>query len=239
MSTPMTHPRVSDDVSADRVNRVNREQHDDWSAPESAGRNRRSGGQVWRNIGSLRTLLARAERELAREPGAYIAVAVVHADKREEQVGRWVWAGGRQAGGQVAAMGGQVGVGDRGLRVRVHREGGRLVGSTLLRRTAGGTAAGGAPVEDGAGSRGADRIAMLEARVAGLLERLAMQDWEISALKGTIEEMGPVSVRLGNLHSRLDALEAVAHRHVEDEFFADDAVDDAEGADDESGADDA
>lgn len=212
------------------MNRVNREQHDDRSAPESAGRNRRSGGQVWRNIGSLRTLLARAERELAREPGAYVAIAVVHADKREEQVGRWAWAGARVAGGQVAGMGGRVGIGDRGLRVRVHREGGRLVGSTLLRRTAGGTAAGGAPVEDGAGARGADRIARLEAQVAGLLERVAMQDREVATLKATIEEMGPVNVCLGNLHCRLDDLEAVAHRHVEDEDFVDE---EANGDDDD------
>jgi hypothetical protein len=88
MRRAVTHQRVSVDVSVDRVNRVNRAQHGDRTDGESAVRTGKSTGQVWRNIGSLGTLLARAERELAREPGAYVAVAVVHGDKREEQSGR-------------------------------------------------------------------------------------------------------------------------------------------------------
>lgn len=217
MRTAVTHQRVSDDVSVDRVNRVNRKQHDDRAGSESAGRTGRHGGQVWLNIGSLRTLLARAERELAREPGAYVAVAVVHGDKREEQVGRWGWAGSRQAGGQVAGVGCRVGAGDRGLRVRVHREGGALLGSTLLRRTIAASEARLPSVDDTAVARDANRIAAVEAQLAALLERVAAQDREITVLKATIEEMGSVNIRMSNLHARLDDLEAVAHRHVEDE----------------------
>jgi hypothetical protein len=214
--TAVTHQRVSDDVSVDRVNRVNREQHDDRARAETAGRTGRNGGQVWRNIGSLRTLLARAERELAREPGAYVAVAVVHGDKREEQAGRWGWAGSREAGGQVAGLGARLVPGDRGLRVRVHREGGALVGSTLLRRTVAATEARLAPVDDKAAARDASRLAAMEAQLADLLARVAARDREIALLNATIEEMGPVNARMGNLHARLDDLEAVAHRHEDD-----------------------
>ncbi len=229
MKTAGTHQRVSDDVSANGVNRVNREQHGDRAASESAGRTVQSAGQVWRNIGSLRTLLARAERELAREPGGYVAVAVVHGDKREEQAGRWGWAGSRAAGAQVAGMGSRVEPGDRGLRVRVHREGGALVGSTLLRRT---VAAGAAlpSVDETAVARDANRLAAVEAQVAQILARVAAQEREIALLNATIEEMGPVTVRMSNFHVRLDDLEAVAHRHPEDE--------DGVGSDDEQDDDD-
>ena len=239
MRTAVTHQRVSDDVSVDRVNRVNREQHDDRADAESAGRTGRNGGQVWRNIGSLRTLLARAERELAREPGAYVAVAVVHGDKREEQVGRWGWAGSREAGAQVAGMGARVAPGDRGLRVRVHREGGALVGSTLLRRTVGASEARGTPVDDKAAGRDASRLASVEAQLVLLLARVAAQDREIAALNSTIEELGPVNDRMGNFHVRLDDLEAVAHRHPEDEEgISDDEnhIDDDEGEDEDEDA---
>ena len=171
---------------------------------------------MWRNIGSLRTLLARAERELAREPGAYVAVAVVHGDKREEQAGRWGGAGSREAGGQVAGLGARLVPGDRGLRVRVHREGGALVGSTLLRRTVAATEARLAPVDDKAAARDASRLAAMEAQLADLLARVAARDREIALLNATIEEMGPVNARMGNLHARLDDLEAVAHRHEDD-----------------------
>lgn len=233
MRTAVTHQRVSDDVSVDRVNRVNREQHDDREGAESAGRTGRNGGQVWRNIGSLRTLLARSDRELVREPGAYVAVAVVHADKREEQVGRWGWAGSREAGGQVAGMGARVAPGDRGLRVRVHREGGALVGSTLLRRTVVVSEARVALVDDKAAARDASRLAGVEAQLALLLERVAAQDREIALLNAAIEEMGPVNARMGNFHVRLDDLEAVAHRHPEDEDGNDDEDPDEDDGDDE------
>lgn len=220
MKTAVTHHRVSDDVSVDRVNRVNREQHGDRPGGEGAGRTSQSVGQVWRNIGSLRTLLARAERELTREPGAYVAVAVVHGDKREEQAGRWGWAGSREAGAQVAGMGSRVETGDRGLRVRVHREGGVLVGSTLLRRT---VAAGLAlpSVDETAVARDANRLAAVEAQVVHLLARVTAQDREIAALNATIDEMGPLNVRMSNFHVRLDDLEAAAHRHPEDEEVSD------------------
>ena len=231
MRTAVTHQRVSDDVSVDRVNRVNRQQHGDHPGAEGAGRTGQSARQVWRNIGSLRTLLARAERELAREPGAYVAVAVVHGDKREEQVGRWGWAGSREAGARVAGLGNRLVPGDRGLRVRVHREGGALVGSTLLRRSVASGASPPAAVDDRVAARDAGRLASIEARLAGLLERVAMQDREIASLKGMIEDMGPVNMRLGNLHARLDDLEAVAHRHLEDENGVGDDTYEAEADD--------
>lgn len=238
MSRAVTHQRVSDDVSVDRVNRVNREQHGDRLGGESAGKTGQSGGQVWRNIGALRTLFARAERELAREPGAYVAVAVVHGDKREEQAGRWGWAGSREAGARVAGMGTRLAPGDRGLRVRVHRGGGGLVGSTLLRRTV--VAADARlppPVEDRAAVRDAGRLAVVEAQVAQLLARVAAQDREIAVLNATIEELWSLNAGLGKLHARLDHLEAVAHRHPEDEDGVsddeDEGTDDAEEGDDE------
>ncbi len=238
MKTAGTHQRVSDDVSANGVNRVNREQHGDRPRGESVGRAGQSAGQVWRNIGALRTLLARAERELAREPGAYVAVAVVHGDKREEQAGRWGWAGSRAAGAQVAGMGSRVEAGDRGLRVRVHREGGALVGSTLLRRT---VAAGVAlpSVDETAAARDANRLAALEAQLAQLLARVAAQDREIALLNATIDEMGPVNVRMSNFHLRLDDLEAAAHRHREDEDAGgEDEEDDTDDIDDADDGDD-
>lgn len=234
MKAAGTHQRVSDDVSVDRVNRVNREQQGDRPCGESVGRASQSASQVWRNIGSLRTLLALADRELSREPGAYVAVAVVHGDKREEQAGRWGWAGSRYAGGQVAGHGNRLAPGDRGLRVRVHREGGALVGSTLLRRTIAPSEARVVPVDDEAAAREASRLAAMEAQLAQLLVRVAAQEREIVLLNATIDEIGPVNVRLGNMHGRLDELEAVAHRHPEEE----DGVSDEEEDDDPVEGDD-
>ena len=233
MRTAVTHQRVSDDVSVDGVNRVNRAQHGDRPGGESAGRTGQSAGQVWRNIGALRTLLARAGRELAREPGGYVAVAVVHGDKREEQAGRWGWVGSRAAGAEVAGLGSRVGAGDRGLRVRVHWEGGGLVGSTLLRRTVIAGDARLAPVDDKAATRDAGRLAAMEAQLADLLARVATQNREIALLNATIEEMGPVNARMGNFHVRLDDLEAVAHRHPEDEDGNGDENPDEDDGDDE------
>ncbi len=222
MKAAGTHQRVSDDVSANGVNRVNREQHGDRPRGESVGRASQSAGQVWRNIGSLRALLARADRELSREPGAYVAVAVVHGDKREEQAGRWGWAGSRDAGGQVAGHGNRLAPGDRGLRVRVHREGGALVGSTLLRRTTPTETAPERAVRANAAAAhelatdGHDRLAAVEAKLTRVLALLATQGEEITTLKRTISEMGPVPQRMNNFHKRLDDLEAAAHRHPED-----------------------
>ena len=238
MRTAVTHQRVSDDVSVDRVNRVNRGHQTDRARGDSAGSTGQSAGQVWRNIGALRTLLARAERELAREPGAYVAVALVHVDKREEQAGRWAWAGSREAGAQVAGMGSRLVPGDRGLRVRVHREGGVLVGSTLLRRTSAPSEARLSAVDDKAAGQAATWLASVEAHLVRLLERAATQDREIASLKATIEEMGPVNARLSNFHGRLDDLEAVAHRHREDDEGLSDTDDDTENEGDEEVDDD-
>lgn len=214
------------------MNRVNRAQSGSTRARQDVGRTGNNAGQVWSNVGALKALLARADRELAREPGGYVAVAVVGGDKREEQVGRWRWAGSRDAGGRVAILGNGLVAGARGLRVRVHREGGGLVGSTLLRRTVTISEAPLPPVvDDPAAVRDAARLADVEAQLARLLVRAAQQDRKIASLKATIEEMGRVNVRLGNLHVRLDDLEAVAHRHPEDEDEVGD--DDDEGDDDE------
>ena len=81
-----------------------------------------------------RTLLARVAREHGREPGLYVAVAVVQADRREEQLQRWDWRGEADAMRAVGEACGQLDSLARGLRVRVHRAGGDLVGSALLRR---------------------------------------------------------------------------------------------------------
>ena len=223
----------------DRVNRVNRQQHGDRPGGEGAGRTSQSAGQVWRNIGSLRTLLARAERELAREPGAYVAVAVVHGDKREEQVGRWGWAGSREAGAQVAGMGARVAPGDRGLRVRVHREGGALVGSALLRRARRDEAP--APVAVAApvlvSHAGAERrLAALEAQLATALARLSEQDREIAIMKAYLSRVENPPVAVGNLHHRLDAVEAVCERVQEAESTLSDDAEEEED-DDEGGMD--
>lgn len=126
-------------------------------------------------------------------------------------------------------MGNGLVAGARGLRVRVHREGGGLVGSALLRRTET------SPREPDralppvsnplAATVETGRLAAMEALLAKVLARSAAQDREITALRGTIAEMGPVREGMGNLHARLDELEAVAHRHDQEE--------DAEEVDDE------
>ena len=173
-------------------------------------------GQAWSNIGSLRTLLARADRELAREPAAYVAVAVVHADKREEQVGRWSWAGSGDAGSHVAGLGGRLGVGDRGLRVRVHREGGLLVGSVLVRRwTRDAPMVASAP-----SSPSNDRAYELERRLGEALLRLAAAERSVATMRDELAKLAQLPAIVGHHHERLDELEAVAHRH-----------DDAAGAD--------
>ncbi len=211
MRTAVTHQRVSEDVSVDRVNRENREQHGDRARGESAGRTGQSAGQVWRNIGSLRTLLARAERELVREPGAYVAVAVVHGDKREEQAGRWGWAGTADTGGKVADIGNRL-VGDaRGLRVRAHHDGGRLLGSVLLRRARHDVAPEvvAVTVTDAMAER---RLAALEAKLTQALGQIQEQDREIRSLRGEVARVEHCPNALGNMHRRLDAVEAVCER---------------------------
>lgn len=212
MSSAVRHPRVSDDVSVDRVNRVNRSNSGAASVHENAGDSLPKAGQAWSNIGSLRALLGRSERELARELGAYVAVAVVHADKREEQVGRWAWAGSREAGAQVAGLGGRLGAGDRGLRVRVHREGGALVGSVLVRRRtrdAPRVTAGSATLSD-------ERCIEVERRLAEALVRLEAAERRIAAMIGDLDELVHLPAAVRHHHERLDGLEAVAHRHFDD-----------------------
>lgn len=116
------------------VNGVNRrekrqarpnEERDEASTPAASG-----GIDLTR----ARTLLARVERERGREPGLYVAVAVVQADRREEQLHRWDWRGEADALRAVGETCGRLEPGSRGLRVRVHRAGGDLVGSAQLRR---------------------------------------------------------------------------------------------------------
>lgn len=70
-------------------------------------------------------------------------------------------------------------------------------------------------MDEKAAARDAGRLAAVEAQLAQLLARVAKQGREIALLNATIDEMGPVNVRLGNMHGRLDALEAVAHRQNE------------------------
>ena len=241
MSAAVRHPHVSDDVSVNGVNRVNRARGGSTRTRADAGHTGKSARQVWSNIEALKTLLARADRELAREPGAYVAVAVVGADKREEQVGRWTWDGSRDAGGRVAVMGTGLVAGARGLRVRVHREGGGLVGSALLRRSAAApepervpSAASDAPVS----AVVTDRLAVVEALLGRAVARLEAQDREIAALKGTIAAMGPVGEAMGNLHARLDDLEAVAHRHGDPENREEHDEDEDEVCDEDEDEDD-
>jgi hypothetical protein len=180
------------------------------------------GAQVWSNLGALKALLGRADRELAREPGGYVAVAVVQRDKQEEQVGRWEWAGSQDAARRVGQHGGGLPGDARGLRVRVHREGGGAVGSALLRRTAAASRAADPPAPANAAggyeraAEGTERLAAIEKQLAWVLVRSAAQDQEISVLKATIAAMGPVAQQINNFHKRLDALEEAAHRHPED-----------------------
>jgi hypothetical protein len=212
MSSAVRHLRVSDDVSLDRVNCVNRSSSGAASAPENAGGSSPKAGQAWSNIGSLRALLGRADRELGREPAAYVAVAVVHADKREEQVGRWSWAGSGDAGSHVAGLGGRLGVGDRGLRVRVHREGGLLVGSVLVRRrTRDAPMVASAPA-----SPSNDRAVELERRLGEALVRLAAAERRIATMSGELAKLANLPATVGYHHARLEELEAVAHRHVDE-----------------------
>jgi hypothetical protein len=75
-------------------------------------------------------------------------------------------------------------------------------------------------------ARDAGRLASVEAQLARLLAHVETQEREIAVLKATVEDLGPVNMRLGNLHSRLDDLEAVAHRHPEEEEGGEDEDDD-------------
>ena len=216
----MTHQHVSDDVSANGVNRVNRARGGVARPSDDIVHTSKVGTHVWSNLGALKALLSRAERELSREPGGYVAVAVVGRDKREEQVGRWEWVGSQDAAGRVGQHGGGLANDARGLRVRVHREGGDAVGSALLRRAAAAVREREQPEPAPASYRPpaveSERFAMMEAQLAWVLTRSAAQDQEIALLKATIAAMGPVAQQIGNFHKRLDALEAAAHRHPED-----------------------
>ena len=91
-----------------------------------------AGGGI--DLTRARTLFARVARERGREPGLYVAVAVVDADRREEQFHRWDWRSEADALRAVGEACGRLDARARGVRMRVHRAGGDLVGSALLRR---------------------------------------------------------------------------------------------------------
>ncbi len=121
-------------VASEGVNGVNRREKRNARTNEERdadGTHATSGGI---DLTRARTLFARVARERGREPGLYVAIAVVHADRREEQLQRWDWRGEADALRAVGAACGRLEPVSRGLRVRVHRAGGDLVGSALLRR---------------------------------------------------------------------------------------------------------
>lgn len=228
MSGAATHSRVSDDVSTDRVNRVNRPLGSvsiDADDRASTGPN---GDLVWRNVAALKVLLGRAERELTREPGDYVAVAVVAADKHEKQVGRWNWSGSADSGVRVADLGRRLAAGARGLRVRVHHDGGGLVGSVLLRRARRHAAL--APKVVVVADAGAARtLEALEAKLAAALARIEQQDTEIVAMREDLSRVEHVPAAMVNMHHRLHAVEAICERVEEAEgSFAGGAPDDDE-----------
>ena len=254
MSASVRHLRVSDGIASNRVNPVNRHRSEAGSMAEDEGTTRKDGALVWKNVAALKALMARAERELAREPRAYVAVAIVAADKREEQVGRWGWAGSADAGARIAELGRRLDVGARGLRVRVHHDGGALVGSVLLRRAR--RAGAPAPTLAAVVDSGTDqRLATLEARLVLALKRIDDQTREISTLRAELGRVEHLPSAVTNMHHRLDAVEAVCERletepapaeerdeaedeHDEDEDEDDEDRDDGYGEDDLDDGDD-
>lgn len=235
MSAAVRHLRVSDGIASNRVNPVNRHRGEADRMAEDDGTTPKDGALVWKNVGALKSLMARAERELGREPQAYVAVAVVAADKREEQVGRWGWAGSADAGPRIAELGRRLTLGARGLRVRVHHDGGALVGSVLLRRAR--RAGAPPPILAAVVDSGTDqRLATLEARLVLALKRIDDQTREISTLRAELGRVEHLPTAVTNMHHRLDAVEAVCERletepaaaeeHDEDEDEHDEDEDD-------------
>lgn len=233
------------------MNLVNREHAPERHSRENSGATAQNGSGGWANVRAAQALFARAERELRRKPGVYVAVAVVRADKGEEQVERWSWAGPGDAGGRVAGAGKRV-VGDaRGLRVRVHRNGGGLFGSVLLRRT---RATGTTPVPRAvepipfvpasrAEAAEPDKFAAMEVALNLLLVRISAQDREIALLKAEVADLPRLRAAADRFHRRLDDLEAVSHgqdAHGDDQEVGDEQGydDDQEDEDDERDSDD-
>jgi uncharacterized coiled-coil protein SlyX len=222
------------------VNRVKRAPRAGHVTSENRGTTGEDAPLVWTNVAALKALMGRAERELAREPGAYVAVAVVAADRREEQVARWTRAGTADAGARVADLGKRLGTGARGLRVRVHHGDGGLIGSVLLRRARRDGASVPSVVVVG-DERAERRLAALEAQLAAALERIAEQDREIAGLRDEVERVEHLPTAVTNMHHRLDAVEAVCERVDEAEaglVADDDGEDDEENGDDGEGDDD-
>ena len=121
-------------VASQGVNGVNRREKQNARKNEErdADGTDTASGRI--DLTRARTLFARVARERGREPGLYVAVAVVDADRREEQFHRWDWRSEADALRAVGEACGRLEPGSRGLRVRVHRARGDLVGSALLRR---------------------------------------------------------------------------------------------------------
>lgn len=188
-------------------------------------------------MGALQSLLERAERDLGREPEAYVAVAVVGRDRSEVQVGRCPWSGAA-ASNLVGRLGAKVSADARGLRVRVHREGGGLFGSVLLRRPPAGSGelGRGAPVlhERGAAG-GSDRIATLEAQLARGLSALAAQERELVALRLAVAVLAGVGERVHAQEERLVEVEAVVERVREVEVMLAERFRLLDGADEDEG----
>jgi hypothetical protein len=186
----------------------------------------------------LHSLLERAERDLGREPEAYVAVAVVGRDRREVQVGRCPWSGATAASNLVGRLGAKVATSARGLRVRVHRDGGGLFGSVLMRRPPAGSGeeGRGAPVPHGQGAAGGpDRLATLEAQLARALSALAAQERELGALRSAVAGLTGVGERFDLYEERLVEVEAVVERVREVEVMLAERFRLLDGADEDEG----
>ena len=126
----------------------------------------------------------------------------------------------------------------RGLRVRVHCEGGGLFGSVLLRRPPAGSGevGRGAPVPHGQGAAGGpDRLATLEAQLARALSAMAAQERELVALRSAVAGLAGVGERVHAQEERLVEVEAVVERVREVEVMLAERFRLLDGADEDEG----
>ena len=116
----------------------------------------------------------------------------------------------------------------------MHHQGGKLVGSVLLRRHPRDVRP---PPQVVAASDVAaeQRLATLEARLSVALDRFARQEAETVAMRAELSRLEYVPTAMTNMHHRLDAVEAVCERGEEAEGRAaeEDQHEAAENGDDE------
>lgn len=199
---------------------------------ERVGGNATGVAARWFDGPALRKLLQRAAPDLSGESGGYVTVAVVGHQRREEQLERWAWSDRDEALNHVLRIGATLLATASGLRVRVHRMGGLLVGSVLLRRPEAKTSSTGLRLRPTEFTQVDDaRLSAAEAGLVVAMTRIAELERALAVVRGVAADVRRIEGAVEGHEERIGAVEALVTVGVSEEDEGDvddDAAWDAE-----------